>query len=430
MKPEPLPRSFKERYLNLLPLLDQAKHELSEIVEGHLRMIGRKYLARVRLVDARIKDFDSLQEKVARKGWKTAEIWDNVEDLVGLRIVCHNLEDIERITQQLLKDGRLQLKGEVQDRRDPSGYRSRQFNVIYGIKISEKVQPHLLVCEVQIQTMLQDAWASLTHDDIYKDEASVPEDVKKLSTRLSELLVVADGIAQDIRDRLSAPATVSRAAKRDEPEVTRTGLQLLFQARFSKDIPEYLAAYAIKRCRELGLYRLDGLEDVLKDARLFEQLDEEHCRRFPFGLSEEDFFQFALTAAVRGPAAALKEAKKRFQRELEEISQIAPHEETPLPETVEELLQELTPTTKDEIVDLPVLIHRLAQRFDVRSECAICGADIVDEDELAEAILDHYKSDNDEVRRQLNRAIVDSGIELGGWDHPSLCSYHADLMTK
>lgn len=428
------PLSFQEAYKRRLPFFEQTKTEVTSIIQGHLRRIGNKYLARVRLVEARIKSFEDLTGKITRKKWPIVKVWELVEDLVGFRIVCKNLKDAYRVKDIILSDKRLRLKGAVQDRiaePDPSGYRAIQFNIEYDLKISDKAKPIPVTCEIQIKTMLQDSWASLVHRDIYKEGLHLPKEIITLSKRLSELLATADGIAQDIRDQVSSPAIISIADKKGRKgEANRFNLGFIFKSKNNKDIPEYLVGQAINKCSEYELYRLDGLGGILSDGEFIESLNVEHKKFFPIDISEEDIFLFAITAAAKGRDVAIKEAIKQFQQEYDEVVEIAKREEYSLPTSLGKLIEELSPKTKDDLIEQPLLVGQLARRFGVTHECIICGTAIVDIEDLAEEILMYYKKDDQKFREELTNIFANSGVETGGFHDSSLCAYHEEIINK
>lgn len=428
------PLSFEKRYHNLSPYLHKTRVEVTSIIQGHLSRIGDRYLARVRLVEARVKDLEPLKEKIIRKGWPIADIWERIGDLVGFRIVCQNLKDVYRVRDLILADKRFELKGDVEDRiahPDSSGYRAVQFNVVYNLKISDKARPISIICEIQIKTMLQDSWASLTHRDIYKEGAHLPKEIMILSRRLSELLATADDIAQDIRDQVSSPAIISKADKKSKKgEVGRFNLSFIFKSKYKKDIPEYLLTQAINKCHELGLYRLDGLDSMLSDSDFLDSLNNEHKRFFHADISEEVVFLLALTAAARGKEIAVKEGIKRFREEYEEIVAIAQREECALPDSLEELIDDLKPKTKDDLIDNPLFVERLARRFGAIGECLICGSIIVKVEDLVEEILDYYAKDDQKFRDILTREFLNCGVETGGFENSSICAYHDEITKK
>jgi ppGpp synthetase/RelA/SpoT-type nucleotidyltranferase len=93
-----------------------------------------------------------------------------MDDLVGLRIVCTNTSDLERLTQIL---GNLETwtEGDTpvlavhspESVRDylagkPSGYRAYHVNLCTSVPVA--TDRHLVVCEVQLRTLLRTAGAS------------------------------------------------------------------------------------------------------------------------------------------------------------------------------------------------------------------------------------------------------------------------------
>ena len=81
-----------------------------------------------------------------------------------------------------------------------SGYRA--LSVVVGVRVAVGSTVEPVTCEVQIRTLLQDAWGELTHEDTYKPEMKVPPFIVILSKRLANALAVLDEMAQDIRNEL------------------------------------------------------------------------------------------------------------------------------------------------------------------------------------------------------------------------------------
>jgi len=57
----------------------------------------------------------------------------------------------------------------------------------------------VLSCEVQVRTVLQDAWAIIDHHLVYKNEASVPKALRRKLNSLAGLFETADDQFQQIR---------------------------------------------------------------------------------------------------------------------------------------------------------------------------------------------------------------------------------------
>ncbi|MBB5218133.1 MULTISPECIES: tetratricopeptide repeat protein [Treponema] len=159
----------------------------------------------------RIKSFGSYYKKILRQ--KNDQIGDDnpnfvtLTDMMGIRVICAFLEDLADVQNQICKNfdvKEIEKKGAEQSFRE-FGYES----IHILVKIPEDcmpdtkqpVLPEDTVCEIQIRTILQDAWAEVEHELIYKSEFN-PFD-KPLRRKLASInasLTLADMIFQEIRD--------------------------------------------------------------------------------------------------------------------------------------------------------------------------------------------------------------------------------------
>lgn len=164
---------------------------------------------------SRVKSFESYYRKVLRL--KQNEMVDTnsliyLTDMMGIRMICAFLEDINLAVEQLkeiFEVKEVEVKG-AEKKFSEFGYES----VHVLIRIPEKCMPKFegkfknlkkvsdeIVCEIQIRTILQDAWAEVEHELIYKTEFN-PFDIplrRKLAS-LNASLTLADITFQEIRD--------------------------------------------------------------------------------------------------------------------------------------------------------------------------------------------------------------------------------------
>ena len=163
---------------------------------------------------SRVKSFNSYYKKVLRlKPNKVEENCDLIylTDMMGIRMICAFLEDINIGLEQIKKIFEIkevEVKG-AEKKFSEFGYES--IHVL--IKIPDSCKPvsdkyknlkpltDELVCEIQIRTILQDAWAEVEHELIYKTEFN-PFDIplrRKLAS-INASLTLADITFQEIRD--------------------------------------------------------------------------------------------------------------------------------------------------------------------------------------------------------------------------------------
>ena len=183
-------------------------NEILSYIEARLKKVIR--MQSLPTYKSRIKSFPSYYKKILRqKPTEAAQTKKLVTltDMIGIRVICAFIEDLS-VVQKILMENfdvkEVEKKGAEQSFRE-FGYES----VHVLIAIPEdclpvkyvKELPENLVCEIQIRTILQDAWAEVEHELIYKSEFN-PFD-KPLRRKLASInasLSLADTIFQEIRD--------------------------------------------------------------------------------------------------------------------------------------------------------------------------------------------------------------------------------------
>lgn len=174
---------------------------------------------RVRVTPGRVKSktrtWKKLNDRYRRRVTSLSEIPDVVDDLVGLRVVCTNRSDTDRVVELLEDLGEhtdgdepvlAVVAGSVKDWRDSpkdSGYRAYHVNLCTSVPLATTRHP--IVCELQVRTLLQDSWGELTHEDTYKPGATdVPPLVTTLSRRMADLMATIDDVAEDLRSEIDS----------------------------------------------------------------------------------------------------------------------------------------------------------------------------------------------------------------------------------
>lgn len=157
-------------------------------------------------VKARVKTFDSCYGKMlgllaSGKSRREAEL---IYDVLGLRVVCPFLDDVKTVEhhiRQRYEVVEVEYKGSDHSFRE-FGYQSTHFL----IEVPEAVRSGCaaqgpLVCEIQVRTILQDAWSEVEHELIYKTDFSpFDEPMKRRLAALNANLTLSDTLFQEIRD--------------------------------------------------------------------------------------------------------------------------------------------------------------------------------------------------------------------------------------
>ncbi|WP_024467926.1 RelA/SpoT domain-containing protein [Treponema pedis] len=156
----------------------------------------------------RVKGFESYYAKLLKFPPESSDsdlqILPVLTDILGIRIICTFLQDLSEVETLLEKNFKI-----LEVERKGSNLAFQEFgyeSVHLLLEIPEEfkvglVLPKDLIFEIQLRTILQDAWAEVEHELIYKAEFS-PFDLplrRKLAS-INASLSLADVIFQEIRD--------------------------------------------------------------------------------------------------------------------------------------------------------------------------------------------------------------------------------------
>ena len=188
-------------------LYDSSRKGYEEALEHFLARV-EKVLSERGLkptLKGRVKEFDSYYAKKLRllkKAWteKTSPL--PVNDILAIRVVCPFLGDLgvaEKILSEQFSIEEIERKGAERSFRE-FGYES--IHVL--VRVPEDIAslcPHLErnVIEIQLRTILQEAWAEVEHELVYKAEFTpFDEPMRRKLAALNANLTLSDIIFQEI----------------------------------------------------------------------------------------------------------------------------------------------------------------------------------------------------------------------------------------
>ena len=123
-------------------------------------------------IKSRIKSFESITEKVERKGlpFEVDSVEKYINDVAGIRVICTFPEDVYLLADSLLKQDDIMLirrKDYIAEPKE-NGYRS--MHLIVAVPIYLAHEKRLMKVEIQLRTLAMDFWASLEHQLRYKKD--------------------------------------------------------------------------------------------------------------------------------------------------------------------------------------------------------------------------------------------------------------------
>jgi putative GTP pyrophosphokinase len=152
------------------------------------------------IISSRIKNFESYYKKYLRAGKNNGDSF--ITDLLGIRVICPFINDLKDVEKLIGK------KFEIKERDLKSHDTFREFgyeSIHLLVKIPDDIisnfgNPGTDIIEIQLRTILQDAWAEVEHELVYKNEFDpFDEPMKRKLAAVNASLSLADTIFQEIR---------------------------------------------------------------------------------------------------------------------------------------------------------------------------------------------------------------------------------------
>jgi len=243
-------QKLREQYSALLPSYMAALETFQARLRTELSRIDVHFTMKYR-----VKTFASYYSKLLKRKTdekKTGEAIP-IHDIMGTRVVCPFLGDVTHVEECLraaFKVHEIERKGAERTFRE-FGYES----IHLLLEIPENIRAQfpdldLKIAEVQIRTFLQDAWAEVEHELIYKNSnyiTPLDEPLRRKLAALNANLSLSDDIFQEIRDyqrRLHFELNKRRQSFTAQLDEIKPGLTVA-----DPQMPEDMA---IVRCADCG----------------------------------------------------------------------------------------------------------------------------------------------------------------------------------
>jgi putative GTP pyrophosphokinase len=284
------------------------RRRLYELLEAEANFILSKALAdtgiKLHSFTSRVKTKESFIEKTSRKVYE--DPFSEIEDFVGLRVVALFLSDLPQIFkvirsefEVLSEDNRIEHEDEAS-----FGYMSAHF--VIRMK-SSYVGPRYddikgLRAEIQVRTILMDAWANVSHYLDYKSESSIPTDLRRDFFALSGLFYVADKHFQlfyqeRAASKRRAEATIGSNEPNLDQELNFDTLQAYLHRRFPdrRHAASNTVSDLVEELVNAGYNTLEQVDkDIDRGVRVFSIYEDDRIEERKLGEQ-----RFADVAAAR-----------------------------------------------------------------------------------------------------------------------------------
>ncbi|BCR03144.1 (p)ppGpp synthetase [Desulfuromonas versatilis] len=202
-------RNFRKYYENNRQLFEKAKNSYIRTINS---LIRQSDVGEVTKIEGRVKDKEECIKKFQRKyqirleaDEQTYEIKNYISDLIGIRIVCL-YEDQIAVASNVLKNHFKIIDvsdkiAAIESTEDLFGYKGLHMDLALTEEMASLSKYQAFAdypFEIQIRSMIQDAWSVLDHRIKYKK--SIPNDLKRRINVLSALFEMADREFKEIRN--------------------------------------------------------------------------------------------------------------------------------------------------------------------------------------------------------------------------------------
>ncbi len=249
-----LPISFEKKISEFYSYYDDNYELLRSASEVYKTLISALLVDKVPIdsISFRIKDKQECISKFKRKYLAEIEdtkddysIQDFISDLVGLRVVCLHLDDIKEI-KELIESNFTEIditdKSSLLDStEDKFGYKGLHLDLKLNngrSALPEYSKFKSVTFELQIRTIIQDAWSVLDHKIKYKK--SIPIELKRRINRLSALFEVADEEFLRIKDETHKEQERAISKIKGDPKETKGDIDVFkFLLVANENFPTY-----------------------------------------------------------------------------------------------------------------------------------------------------------------------------------------------
>lgn len=201
---------FREKYRDEKHLYQAWGQYVKEVIVNALQEKGESYGILKLPVSPRVKEEDSIVAKAFYRGKKYKDPYNEITDKVGIRFVVLTTEKIEVIKEIIEHIDIWSYSEDVDYSRNieekPELFTYQSVHYIVRLKselvINSITLPLEIPCEIQIRTLLQHAYAELSHDTVYKKETEISPYIKRLLARSMALIETTDSLFKEVYDVL------------------------------------------------------------------------------------------------------------------------------------------------------------------------------------------------------------------------------------
>lgn len=250
--------------------IDNRLNELLDSIEGFNKMLNLEVAPCYC-----IKSDESILKKAFYRNKKYNNPLENITDKVRTRVVVTSKKEQELIKNAIVRNNDtwsiVEIKDEYSFILDAERFSYcavhillKPREIIFNNNITDE-NLDLYVCEVQIKTLLQHAWAQISHDTIYKGEFEYDAELKRLMARSMALMEITDEYFINAHNHM---ANMSRNEKGIIQNLIVFSNEVL-GLPFNFNEVDFIISKEIFNATEFqAKYSLENVTEILKEKRI------------------------------------------------------------------------------------------------------------------------------------------------------------------
>lgn len=275
-------QELEEEYNQRLPTYKQLEGESLYILRQELN--NSELMIHSTL--SRIKKFESICRKTEEKELKYT--LNEITDVVGLRIVCLFISEINKIGDIIRKSFDVISEDNKIDGFDASKFGYMSVHFIVKIKDSFTGTRYNSIkninFEIQVRTIAMDAWANISRHLNYHNELAIPKELKRDFYAVSGLFYVADTHFELFyRESLKSKEKMNQIFTQTRPELTQEinsdSLQAYLKSKFpDREHSDSLGvSELVSELKLFGYKNIKEVDDIIEKTKdVFMVYEKEH----------------------------------------------------------------------------------------------------------------------------------------------------------
>ncbi len=286
--------NFKQWYIDNQPKYDK----LADYVKQRLDFALKEHKIIPAYISSRVKELNSAYEKAKKQVdgdngtvLKYNDPKNQIMDFAGVKVVLYlpsELEETINIFENLFNEDILRSESENKVERlgiDSVGYLSVHYVIEFHAKDSMHRELNNLKCEIQIRTILEDAWAQIFHDRLYKNYYLVDPKIERQVNLLSGSLELIDDTINSLAktfDKVNGNINAKEFQYLLDENINATNLVKYFNILFKtksyrlfsfEQTMETLSSFDISTLRDLDRYVTPNFINKIKASGIDINID-------------------------------------------------------------------------------------------------------------------------------------------------------------